>query len=333
MRYLLRRLGFYVAALWASATINFILPRLMPGDPAENYIARLARNGGTITPNTLNAIRIQFGLSNDPLWIQYFRYLNNLLHGNLGIAISQSMLPVTQVLAIDLPWTLALAGVSVVISFILGTLLGVVVSWRRGGWLDTSVTPLLTFFSSVPYFWLALGLLYVLAFTLNWFPLGGGYDALNPDLEVGWNIDFVVSVLQHALLPAFTIVLASIAGWVLGMRNAMITTLLEDYVLMARAKGLPERRVMLIYAARNAILPNITGFGMALGFVVGGQLLTEMIFTYPGIGFALYTAVTQLDYSLIEGIFLMIAITILLANFLAEIAYVLLDPRVRHERG
>ncbi|HLZ57573.1 MAG TPA: ABC transporter permease [Ktedonosporobacter sp.] len=334
MRYLLRRLGFYVAALWAAATINFFIPRLMPGDPAAAFIAKIQQRGASVlSPNMINAVRLQFGESDEPLWIQYFKYLNNLLHGDMGISISQFPSRVSQVLITDLPWTLALVGLSVIISFVLGTLLGVVVSWRRGGWLDTVLTPLLTFFSAIPYFWLALSLVYILALSLNWLPLGGGYDTLNPDLQVGWNSDFVLSVLQHAFLPAFTIVIASLAGWMLGMRNASITTLSEDYVLMARAKGLPERRVMLAYAARNAILPSITSFGLQLGFVVAGSLVTEIIFNYPGIGFTLYTAIISLDYSMIEGVFLIIALAILAANFLAEIAYVLLDPRVRHERG
>ncbi len=330
MRHLLHRFVFYLAALWASATINFLLPRLMPGDPAEAYITRL-HGQGVITANTMNAIRAQFGLSNDPLWVQYFQYLGNLLHGNLGIAISHYPARVTEVIAYDLPWTLGLVGVASILSFVLGTLLGMLVSWKHDTGIDTVVTPLLTFFSAIPYFWLALGLLYVFAFLLNWLPLGSGYDTLSGILP-GWNIDFISSVIQHAFLPALTIVISSIAGWVLGMRNAMITTLSEDYVLMAQAKGLSERRVVFTYAARNAILPNITGFGMSLGFIVGGSLLTEIVFSYPGIGFDLLTAIRNLDYSLIEGIFLVIAIAMLVANFLSEIIYTFLDPRVRHER-
>jgi peptide/nickel transport system permease protein len=158
------------------------------------------------------------------------------------------------------------------------------------------------------------------------FPLNGGYDT---STTVGWNTDFLFSAVNHALLPAFTIVLASIAGWLLGMRNAMITTLTEDYVLLAEAKGLSQRRVMLSYAARNAILPNVTGFALSLGFVVGGALLTEVVFSYPGIGFALLQAAQNSDYPLLQGIFLVIAIAVLGANFIADLVYVVLDPRVR----
>ena len=173
---------------------------------------------------------------------------------------------------------------------------------------------------------MALIALYILAYTLNWFPLNGGYDT---STTIGWNTDFLFSALNHALLPAFTIVLASIAGWMLGMRNAMITTLTEDYVLLAEAKGLSERRVMFAYAARNAILPNVTGFALSLGFVVGGALLTEVVFSYPGIGFALLQAAQNSDYPLLQGIFLLIALAVLGANFIADLVYVILDPRVR----
>ena len=228
----------------------------------------IARFQGRLRPEALHSIEIAFGVSNQPLYIQYFQYLGQLAHGNLGVSITYSSAPVATVIAEALPWTLLLATISVVISFVIGTLLGVVVAWRRGSALDTVVPPLLTFFSAVPYFWLALIFLYILGFTLNWFPITGGYDI---GVTLGLTPDFVVSAIYHSILPALTLVLGSVAGWVLGMRNAMMTTLSEDYVLMAEAKGLPERQVMFGYAARNAILPNITGFALALGFVVAGQ--------------------------------------------------------------
>lgn len=326
MLHLLRRIGFYILSLWISVTLNFFLPRLAPGDPAQIYVARFH---GRLPPQALEAIRIQFGLSNAPLWLQYFQYLNNLLHGNLGIAISYFPTPVSAVIAQDMPWTLLLAGVSVVISFVLGTLLGVFAAWKRGGLFDSIFTPLMTVFSSIPYFWLALIALFLLAFTFTIFPLNGGYD---PSLTPGWNLAFISDVIYHTTLPVLTIVLSSISGWMLGMRNAMMTTLSEDYVLMAEAKGLTQGRVMLAYAARNAILPNVSGFALALGFVISGQLLTEVVFTYPGLGFALLKAVQQADYSLMQGIFLIITVAVLVANLLADLLYVLLDPRTREER-
>src|SRR5579875_473930 len=324
MRHLLRRIGFYLVAFWASITLTFLIPRLAPGNPAQALMARFA---GRLRPEELKALEIEFGVStHQSLWQQYIQYLGQLLHGNLGTSFSYFPTPVATVIGQQLPWTLVLAGVSVVISFTLGTLLGIVVAWRRGGLLDSILTPLFIFVSAIPYFWLALILLYVLAYKLNWFPTFGGYSI---GLTPGWNIDFILSAAQHAILPAITIVITSAAGWLLGMRNAMITTLAEDYVLMAEAKGLPQGRVMMSYAARNAILPNVTGFAMAIGFVVAGQLLTEIVFSYPGIGFGLLQAIQNSDYPLISGVFLIIAFAVLGANFIVDMLYGVLDPRVR----
>lgn len=328
MRHLLRRIGFYLVALWASVTLNFLIPRLVPGNPAESLMARLH---GRASPQSLRALEIAFGITHDPVLSQYLQYLNNLLHGNLGISITYFPTPVAAVIAQEIPWTLMLVGVSLVISFVLGTLLGVLVAWRRNSTLDALFSPLFTFFSAVPYFWLALIVLYILGYLLNWFPINGGYDTTTTVPEL--SPDFIWSAIQHGILPAFTIVISSIAGWLLGMRNAMITTLSEDYVLMAEAKGLSQRRIMFTYAARNAILPNITSFALSLGFVVSGALLTEIVFSYPGIGYALYQAVENLDYALLQGLFLIIAIAVLGANFLADLIYVALDPRVRLERN
>lgn len=327
MRHLLRRVGFYIVALWAAATLNFLIPRLAPGNPAETLIARLH---GKVSPRALHSLEIAFGVNHDPLWSQYLQYLNNLLHGDLGISITYYPTPVAAVISQEIPWTLMLVGISLIISFALGTIIGVIVAWRRNSFIDGLLSPLFTFLSAIPYFWLALIMLYIMGYLLSWFPINGGYDtsAVTP----GWSSDFFLSAITHGILPALTIVISSIAGWLLGMRNTMITTLSEDYVLMAEAKGLSQRRIMFMYAARNAILPNITSFALSLGFVVSGALLTEIVFSYPGVGYALYQAVENLDYALLEGLFLIIAIAVLGANFLADLVYVALDPRVRLER-
>jgi peptide/nickel transport system permease protein len=253
------------------------------------------------------------------------------VHGNLGISTSQFPSPVIDILRQSLPWTIGLVGAALVLSFFLGTLIGILIAWKRGSWYDTAAPPVLTFLSAIPYFWMALGLVYIFGVILNWFPTDSGYDVFN--VIPGWNLDFIGSVVQHAILPVTTLVIGSLAGWVLIMRNMMITTLSEDYVLMAQAKGLPERRVMFHYAARNAILPSITSFSIALGLIVSGALLTEIVFNYPGIGFALFKGVQSNDYALVEGCFLVIALAVLFANFLFELIYVLLDPRVRHGRN
>lgn len=326
MRHLLRRIGFYLVALWVSVTLNFLIPHLSPGNPAQALMSRLK---GKVSPQAQHALEISLGVNHDPLWSQYLQYINNLLHGNLGISITYLPTPVSQVIGQDLPWTLVLVGVALVISFVVGTVLGIIVVWWRGSFSDVVFTPLFTFLSAIPYFWLALVLLYVLGSQLNWFPIHGGYDTDNT--VPGFNLDFILSAAQYAILPAITIVIGSIAAWMLGMRNAMVTTLSEDYVMMAEAKGLPSWRVMFTYGARNAILPNITGFAISLGFVIGGALLTEFIFSYPGIGFILLQAVQAEDYPLMQAVFLIIALAVLIANFLADVIYVALDPRVRQE--
>ncbi len=327
MRHLLRRIGFYLIALWLSVTLNFLIPHLAPGNPAGILIARFQ---GRVDPVALHSLEIQFGITNDPLWVQYLQYLSNLLHGNLGLSITYFPTPVITVLQQELPWTLVLVTVSLIISFAVGTLLGVLTAWRRGSLLDNVLPPVITFISSIPYFAMALITLYVLAFTLNIFPLSGGYDR---GVTPGMSSDFILSAIQHALLPAITFVVANVAGWILGMRNAMITTLSEDYVLMAEAKGLAPGRVMLAYAARNAILPNITGFAIALGSAVAGQVFIEIVFSYPGIGFGLLQAVQNSDYALMQGIFLLITLCVLGANLILDFVYSWLDPRVRQGRG
>ena len=325
MRYIMRRVGFYLIALWAAVTINFIIPRLIPGDPVS---AMLAKSQISPTPAMKQALESLLGSPNSSIWSQYVQYLGNILTGNLGVSITHFPTPVTDVIGQEIAWTLGLVGLASIISFALGTVLGIIVSWKRDSWLDSLATPLITFLSSVPYFWLALMLIMLLVVTYQVLPGVGGY---NPSLDIGLSFGFIGSVIQHGILPAITIVISSIGGWLLTMRNTMVTTLSEDYVLMAQAKGLTGWRVMFSYAARNAILPNITGFGISLGFVVGGSLLVEMVFSYPGIGFQLYNAVTNLDYSLAQGIFLVITLAVLLSNFLVDLVYVWLDPRIRQE--
>lgn len=330
MRHLIRRICFYLVALWASVSLNFWVPRLAPGNPAEALLLRFERKG-PVSPEALKALQAAFGINTtDPLWVQYFQYLNNLLHGNLGISFTAYPTPVATVISQDIYWTLLLGAVSVIISFALGCLIGIVMAWKRGSLLDTVLSPMMTFLSAIPYFWLALIIVYIFGYSLGWFPFSDGYDI---SLDVGWNSDFIVSAIYHSILPAFTIVLSSIAGWMLVMRNSMLTTLSEDYVLMARAKGLASLRIVFTYAARNAILPNIAGFALSLGFIVGGQLVTEIVFSYPGIGYSLLQAVQGQDYTLLQGIFLIIALVVLSANFLADLLYTVLDSRVRQGRS
>ncbi|TLS46674.1 ABC transporter permease [Streptomyces montanus] len=324
------RLGFYLFVTWVAITLNFFIPRLMPGDPAQAIISAMAqRNGQTPPPATVHSIQLLFGNPDRPLFSQYLGYLGELAHGDLGLSISQYPVPVIDLVRAALPWTLVLVGSSTVIAFVIGVGLGIVVGWRPGRRFDTVVTPLSTVVGVVPYFWIALLAVWIFAVQLGWAPVSGGYSV---DTLPGLNLPFLVSTLHYGLLPVATIVFSSFGGWVFGQRNMMVTTLSEDYVLLARAKGLPGWKVMLVYAARNAMLPSITNFALAIGGLVGGALLTEIVFSYPGMGFLLFEAVSKRDYPTMQAVFLLITLAVLLANFVADSVYVLLDPRTRESR-
>jgi peptide/nickel transport system permease protein len=326
MRYLLRRLAFYLIAAWASVTLAFIVPRLMPGDPAATMFSRFH---GKLDPQAMTALRETFGFSDEPLWRQYISYLGHVASGDLGVSVSYFPARVGDVLATGMVWTLFLAGMAVVIAYALGTLLGIAAAWRRGGWLDSIGPPLFVLLGAFPFFWLAMLLLFLFGFTLGWTPVRHAYDSR---VSAGLSLSFIWSVITHAALPAITIVVATVGSWMLDMRNTMVSILGEDYITMAHAKGLHPRRVMFRYAARNALLPSVTSFGMALGFLLSGSLLTEIVFSYPGQGYLLIQAVRSLDYPLIQGLFLTITLAVLGANLLVDIIYVWLDPRARRSQ-
>jgi peptide/nickel transport system permease protein len=312
MLFITRRLAFYVVAAWVAITVNFAIPRVMPGNAVDTLLAKFP----TLDANSLHALQAEFGThTHGSLISQYFTYLGDLAHGNLGTSVNLYPAKVTTVIAQTLPWTLIL----------LGTLLGILAAWRRGGWLDRTL-PAFTFLQATPYFFLALIVIELFAVSWGLFPFGQGYSL---GLSPGWNWSFISSAAYHSVLPALTIIVTSMAGWMLQMRNVMITTIAEDYVLVAQAKGLAPRRVMFTYAARNAILPNLAGFALSIGFVVAGALVMEIVFSYPGIGLTLYNAVTSDDFPLLQGIFLVISFSVLLACLLADIVYFFADPRTR----
>jgi peptide/nickel transport system permease protein len=323
MKYILRQIGLYLAALWVSVTLNFLLPRMMPGDPVTSLFARMR---GRLNPAEIEAIRIAYGFSNKPLIEQYGQYLLHMLQGDFGLSISSYPVKVIDVISTAFMWTILLGAVTLVIGFLLGTILGVVVAWKRGGWLDTILPGLFSFTGSFPYFFLAMLALFFLGYELKWFPMAHSYSN---DVIPGWNWVFTKSVLFHLIMPALTVILVSVGGWLMGMRSTMISVLSEDYIVMAEAKGLPQIQVMFQYAMRNAILPNVTQFGMSIGFILGGQILTELVFSYPGLGYQLVRSVTTHDYPLMQALFLMITLTVLGANLIVDLLYVRMDPRVR----
>jgi peptide/nickel transport system permease protein len=297
----------------------------MPGSPVQ---AVLAKFKGRLTPAAQHAITAMFGLGKEDPVSAYFHYWGDVLTGNLGVSFTYFPSSVVSAISASAWWTLGLVGISTIVSFVLGTYFGIVIGWKRASWLD-SLLPGSTFFTAVPYFWLGLITLYLFGELLGWFPLSGAYDS---DIDAGLNGTFLTSIVEHGFLPALTLVVSSLAGWMIGMRNMMISTLDEDYVLMAEAKGLAPRRIMFTYAARNAILPSIASFALSIGFIMGGAILTEVVFSYPGLGYVLFQAVSNEDYPLMQGIFLIITISVLVANLLADVLYVILDPRTR-QRG
>lgn len=325
MSFLLRRASFYLLAAWAALTLNFLIPRLMPGNPVEVLMAKYK---GQLSPAAAKSLTSLYGLNHAGLFSQYVSYWGDLFRGDLGTSFSYFPSSVVSVIGESLPWTAVLIGVSTVVSFVLGTLLGIVVAWRRGSWLDGFLPPATTFLLAIPYFWLGLIAIYIFATELHIFPNNGGYSN---STTIGFSVSFLASAAFHAALPAITIVVSSIAGWLIGMRNMMVSTLFEDYVMVAEAKGLSKRRIMWTYAARNAILPSIASFALSLGFVVSGAILVEVVFSYPGIGYVLYQAVNNEDFPLMQGVFLIITLAVLVANIIADAVYVVLDPRTRQE--
>jgi len=325
VKFFVRRVIFYLLTAFFAVSLNFFIPRMMPGDPVQAMIVRFQ---GQMSADAINSLRVLFGLdSAAPLWRQYLQYWGQILRGDLGLSFYQFPTPVIDVIKQCLPWTLLLVGVSTVVAFVIGTAAGTILGWRRGTIAD-AIIPVTTFFSALPYFWVALLLIALFGVKLQWLPFFGSYT---PGLIPGVNAPFIGSVIKHALLPAITIVIASMAGWILGMRNLMVTVTSEDYVTVAHAKGLRGVAVMGGYAARNAILPQISGFALSLGFVVGGTLVMEQVFSYQGIGFMLFRALGAHDYPLMQGIFLIITLAVLVANIIADVFYAVLDPRVRKE--
>jgi len=323
VRFILRRIAFYAFTAWAAITINFFLPRMMKGDPVSAYLA----DNPEISPDAIASLRILFGVDTDlSLWEQYLEYWQLLLQGDLGRSFSRGLAPVTDVIAAALPWTIGLVGFATVVSFLIGSFLGSIIGWYRGSRAD-AVVPAATFLSTVPYFWMALIMIAIFSTTLGWFPASHAYDKGS---EPAFTWDFAGQVVHHGALPAITIILASLGGWVLGMRNMMVTVLDEDYITVAQAKGLTQRRVLYRYAARNAVLPQLSSFALSLGFIVTGTLVMEMVFSYPGVGQLLLDATNSKDYPLMQGLFLVITMAVLFANILADVAYAILDPRTRH---
>lgn len=328
MRRTLRRIGLFFLVIWGAATLNFFLPRLAPGDPVRERLFRMSTTGGYTQQGVeemVKAYQAEFGLD-QPLWLQYLRYLGDIAQLDFGYSLTLFPMKAIDLILVALPWTIMLLLVSTLLSFLIGTLLGALLAWRKSPRaMNVLVGPLLAL-SAIPYYMLGLVLVYVFAFTLHWFPLSGGYTA---GQLPGLSPAFLLDVLKHSVLPAASIVLTSMGSWALGMRGMMVTTEGEDYMAFAEMRGLKDRTIFLWYALRNAILPQFTSLALALGHIVSGALLVEVIFTYPGVGSLLFQAIQGFDYFVIYGVVFMVVLAIALATLLVDLAYPLLDPRIR----
>ena len=320
-RYLLRKSAIYLLTFFVAVSIDFAIPRLMPGNPIDSLIGRLQADS-TASQELHGFFTESFGLD-EPLWKQYLTFWRGLFHGDLGPSIAYVGSSVTELIWTAIPYTLALLVPAIVLSYIAGNRVGAMAARRK--MLDNTVLPVSYVLTAMPYMWLALILAYVLAFRLQIFPVSGAYDF---SLQPAWTWEFTRSFLAHWFLPFLTLFLVSFGGWAIGMRNLIIYELESEYTNYLQALGAPSRLVRK-YAYSNAVLPQMSGLALALGLVVGGALVTEIVFGYPGIGSLIITAIQVRDYFLLQGIFLFIILGVLIANFIVDIAYVIVDPRTR----
>ncbi len=329
VKYIAKKLATFFITFFGAITLNFILPRLMPGNPAEIIFAKLRdESGGVVNLSYLHQMEAEFGVyTNKPLWSQYITYLNDLFHGNLGISIAFYPTPVAEILRVALPWTLFLVIASMIISFFIGNRLGRYAGINRNTRRDFAIDLSTMFLASFPAFIMGFLLLDIFAVYGKVLPLGEAYSTT---LEIGLSVPFIISVLYHAVLPVATIFLTSLGGWVIGMRNNIIPNVNSDYIGFSRSLGMTKGQIKQI-AYRNALLPNLTGFAMSLGLSVSGVLIEEEIFSYPGVGMFMVTAIGDLDYPLIQGIFLMVIIAVLVGNLIVDLLYGFLDPRIKQE--
>jgi peptide/nickel transport system permease protein len=334
LEYLIRRLVLFIVVVWVAATINFVLPRLSGGNAIRNQLTQQAATGGYVQ-NNIDAMVAEFdkefGLDR-PMWQQYLSYMMDIAHLEFGFSMANYPTRVSTLIASALPWTLALLGVSTAIAFGGGMLLGGVMAWPHTPKFFTRVLlpPLLTL-SAVPYYMLGLVLLWIFAFQTHWFPIFGAYT---PGTIPDWSDpEFIKDVGMHMVLPVLSIVLSAIGFWALGMRAMMVSVQNDDYVQFAEAKGLKGKTVFYRYAARNALLPQVTALGLTIGYILSGALLVEIVFSYPGIGNVLYRSIKAYDYFAIEGIVFGVIVSITLATLMLDLLYPKIDPRINYAKS
>ncbi len=329
--YLAKRFAVFLLIVWLAATLNFFLPRLSGQDPVRATLLQQAQLGGYVQAGLEAMVKEyerRFGLDR-PLWVQYVAYLGDVCRFNFNYSISNYPRTVNEIIAEAIPWTVGLLGTTTVLSFTIGTLLGALLAWPGAPrWMRVLMPPLWAL-HAIPFFLLGLILMYVFAFRVQLLPMFGGYTAgAFPALTLA----FVGDVLTHSILPALSIVLVATGGWALAMRGMMVTTQGEDYVTFAEAKGLTRFTVFLRYCVRNAILPQTTALALALGNILSGAVLVEVIFGYPGVGTILFHAIRENDHFLIQGIVFTVIVALGVATLLLDVIYPLLDPRISYRR-
>ena len=327
--YLLNRVVTLLITVWIAATLIWIIPRLSPVDPADIMLGRMAAGAGAVenADQILAQLRENFGL-NDPLVVQYAKYIRNVVTFDFGLSTATFPTQVSTLIARALPWTVGLMLLSVIITFFIGNALGALMAWDRSPKLVRVAIPVAMVFTSIPPILSGLLLMWLLAAKLRWFPLTGAYGLT---VEPGWTWGFVQSVIHHGFLPALSIVIVTFGFWALGMRGLMITVQGEDYVTLAKAKGLRPRYILYRYMIRNAILPQITAFALKIGLLVAGQVLVERIFAYNGMGKLLYDAILDQDFPVIQGVSFVIILMTAVSVFLVDLVYPFVDPRIRHD--
>ena len=327
MKYILKRLWFYIIAFFGALSLNFFLPRMMPGNPVQMFLSNMYKSGGVIDNATIASVEKLFGYdTHTPILMSFFNYIVNIFKGNWGVSFTFFPQTVLESTARGVRWTIFLMGSALILGFIINSLLGILVAWKRGSRFDTTLTVGGQILANIPSVVTAIILSIALAFT-GVFPRG---YAVTPLFEPQNFFEFAKDVSYHAFLPVLAIIITSLGG-IMGMRANMINQLGEDYIVMGIAKGVPDRKIMFSYGARNALLPVVTTLAMQIGFLLGGSLIIEQVFNYPGLGQIMVMAISRRDYPLMQGILLMTTILMLTANFIADISIMFLDPRIRRQ--
>ncbi|MGI9146760.1 MAG: ABC transporter permease [Chloroflexota bacterium] len=326
--YFMRRIGMFFLVVFVAASFNFLIPRLAPGNPIGAITSRMASASAGIENGQamFEAYRKRFGLD-DPMYVQYGKYMWNTVRFDFGQSLSAYPADVSDIIRPAVGWSMGLIGVSVLITFALGVTIGALLAWKGTPRIVRALLPITMIGGVLPYYLLAMLLLYVFAFTTKILPMSGAYDS-GVASELSWG--YIATMARHAVLPALSIILTSVGGFALTMRGLMVNTIGEDYMLLADAKGLPKWRILWWYSVRNAIPPQVTHLAIALGYVVSGAILVEIVFSYPGLGYQLYQSIVNSDYTVIQAITLILAVSVGLCVLIIDLIYPRLDPRVTY---